>query len=167
MGAGVLPLALYKGTLFFLLGQERNNNLWCDFGGSTIKGEKPFKTAIREGCEELNGFLGDESELEEQVTNGLISSISYDRYTSYIFKTSYDKKLPKYFSNVNSFAETHLKTAIEDKKNGLFEKNQIQWISLSDIKTEKLKIEFREHYKPIIRSILKNEEFFMKLMKQN
>ena len=64
MGAGVLPLALYKGTLFFLLGQERNNNLWCDFGGSTIKGEKPFKTAIREGCEELNGFLGDESELE-------------------------------------------------------------------------------------------------------
>jgi hypothetical protein len=43
--------------------------------------------------------------------------------TSYIFKTSYDKKLPKYFSNVNSFAETHLKTAIEDKKNGLFETN--------------------------------------------
>ena len=109
MGAGVLPLAIYKGTLFLLLGQERHNNLWCDFGGGTIKGEKPFKTAIREGCEELTGFLGDESELEEQVTTNLISSISFDRYTSYMFKITYDKKLPKYFSNVNKFAELHLK----------------------------------------------------------
>ena len=58
MGAGILPVALYRGTLFLLLGQERNNNnLWSDFGGSSHKGEKPFKTAIREGNEELNGFL--------------------------------------------------------------------------------------------------------------
>ena len=114
MGAGILPIALYKGAIFLLLGQERKNNKWSDFGGSTIKGEKPFKTAIREGCEELNGFLGDESELEEQVTDNLISSISFDRYTSYIFKISYDKKLPTYFSNVNRFAEIHLKSAIEN-----------------------------------------------------
>lgn len=167
MGAGVLPLAIYKGTLFLLLGQERHNNLWCDFGGGTIKGEKPFKTAIREGCEELTGFLGDESELEEQVTTNLISSISFDRYTSYMFKITYDKKLPKYFSNVNKFAELHLKTSIENNENGLFEKKQIQWISLSDLKTNKLKIQIREHYKPILNSILKNEDFIMKLMTQN
>ena len=166
MGAGILPLALYKGTLFFLLGQERNNNLWSDFGGSTIKGEKPFKTAIREGCEELNGFLGDEHELEEQVTNNLITSISFERYTSYIFKINYDKKLPLYFSNVNRFAETHLTTTIKNNENGLFEKKQIQWISLNDLKTQKTKEELREHYKPILRSILKNEEFIMRLMSQ-
>lgn len=167
MGAGVLPLAIYKGTLFMLLGQERNNNLWSDFGGGTIKGEKPFKTAIREGCEELTGFLGDESELEEQVTNNLISSISFERYTSYMFKIPYDKKLPKYFSNVNKFAETHLQTNIENNENGLFEKKQIQWVSLSDLKTNKLNIQMREHYKPIMNSILKNEKFIMKLMTQN
>ena len=172
MGAGVLPLALYKGTLFLLLGQERHNNLWSDFGGSTIKGEKPFKTAIREGCEELNGFLGDENELEEQVTNNLLTSISCDRYTSYIYKTSYDKKLPNYFANVNRFAELHLKDKIDIEDNGLFEKKQIQWIPLSQFKSEpsrseKSNIQLREHYKPILRSILKNEEFIMRLMTQN
>ena len=56
MGAGVLPVSLYKGTLFLLLGQERHNHLWCDFGGGAHKGERPFKTAIREGTEELNGL---------------------------------------------------------------------------------------------------------------
>ena len=43
MGAGVLPVSLYKGTLFLLLGQERKNNLWADFGGGAHKGERPFK----------------------------------------------------------------------------------------------------------------------------
>ena len=174
MGAGVLPLALYKGTLFLLLGQERHNNLWSDFGGSTIKGEKPFKTAIREGGEELNGLLGDENELEEQVTNNLLTSISCDRYTSYIYKTSYDKKLPNYFANVNRFAEIHLKDAIENKDNGLFEKKQIQWVPLSQFKStsstkasKTSNIQLREHYKPILKSILKNEEFIMRLMTQN
>ena len=175
MGAGVLPLALYKGTLFLLLGQERHNNLWSDFGGSTIKGEKPFKTAIREGCEELNGLLGDENELEEQVTNNLLTSISCDRYTSYIYKITYDKKLPNYFANVNRFAEIHLKDAIEIKDNGLFEKKQILWVPLSQLRSTtststsstKANIQLREHYKPILKSILKNEEFIMRLMTQN
>ena len=102
MGAGVLPVALYKGTLFLLLGQERHNNLWCDFGGGQHKGEKPYKTAIREGTEELNGFLGDENDFETTVNNNFILSISFDRYTSYIFRTTYDKKLPQYFRNVNN-----------------------------------------------------------------
>ena len=181
MGAGVLPLALYKGTLFLLLGQERKNNLWSDFGGSTIKGEKPFKTAIREGCEELNGLLGDEHELEEQVTSSLITSISCDRYTTYIYKTTYDKKLPNYFANVNKFAEIHLKDAIENNDNGLFEKRQILWVPLNQLKSanpnpnpnpnsnsnSNSNIQLREHYKPILKSILKNEEFIMRLMTQN
>jgi 8-oxo-dGTP pyrophosphatase MutT (NUDIX family) len=167
MGAGILPLAIYKGTLFMLLGQERHNNLWCDFGGSTIKGEKPFKTAIREGYEELNGFLGDENELEEKVLDGLITSISFDKYTSYIFKIGYDKNLPLYFSNVNRFAETNLKESIENNENGLFEKKQILWVSLNQLKINKSKIQIREHYKPILYSIFKNEEFIIKLMAKN
>jgi 8-oxo-dGTP pyrophosphatase MutT (NUDIX family) len=173
MGAGVLPLALYKGTLFLLLGQERKNNLWSDFGGSTIRGEKPFKTAIREGCEELNGLLGDEHELEEQVTNNLVASISCDRYTSYIYKTTYDKKLPNYFANVNKFAEIHLKDAIENNDNGLFEKRQILWVPLNQLRSatpnsnSNSNIQLREHYKPILKSILKNEEFIIRLMTQN
>ena len=164
MGAGVLPVSLYKGALFLLLGQERKNNLWCDFGGGAHKGERPFKTAIREGVEELNGFLGDESEFEALVTSNMIISISYDKYTSYIFKTTYDKKLPYYFSNVNSFAEQHLKDKIDADHNGLFEKKQIQWFPLSKLKEDKSQIMFREFYKPLLHSIIKNERFIINFL---
>lgn len=164
MGAGVLPVALYKGTLFLLLGQERKNNLWSDFGGSAHKGEKPFKTAIREGVEELNGFLGDDNEFEALVTRNLILSISYDKYTSYIFKTNYDKKLPTYFSNVNKFAEQHLKDEIDIDHNGLFEKKQIQWFPLSKLKEDKSQIKLREFYKPLLETILKNDKFIISFL---
>ena len=166
MGAGVLPVTLYKGTLFLLLGQERKNNLWADFGGSAHKGEKPFKTAIREGVEELNGFLGDENEFEALVTSNMILSISYDKYTSYIFKTNYDKKLPYYFSNVNKFAEQHLKHEIDIDHNGLFEKKQIQWYPLSKLKEDKSQIAFREFYKPLFNSIIKIERFIINFLQR-
>ena len=164
MGAGVLPVSIYKGALFLLLGQERKNNLWADFGGSAHKGERPFKTAIREGVEELNGFLGDENEFEALVTSNMIISISYDKYTSYIFKTNYDKKLPYYFSNVNKFAEQHLKDEIDADHNGLFEKKQIQWFPLSKLKEDNSQIMFREFYKPLFQSIIKNERFIINFL---
>ena len=72
MGAGILPITLNKGVIFLLLGQERHNNLLCDFGGSSNKGEKVYNTAIREGYEELNGLLGPISELEKKVSNNLL-----------------------------------------------------------------------------------------------
>jgi len=164
MGAGVLPVTLYKGALFLLLGQERKNNLWGDFGGKAHRGERPFKTAIREGTEELNGFLGDENEFEALVTSNMIISISYDKYTSYIFKTNYDKKLPYYFSNVNKFAELHLKNIIDIEHNGLFEKKQIQWYPLSKLKEDRSQVAFREFYKPLINSIIKNERFIISFL---
>ena len=186
MGAGVLPIALYKGTLFLLLGQERHNNLWCDFGGSTINCEKPYKTAIREGIEELNGFLGNENDFETIVTDNMILSITFDRYTSYIFRTNYDDKLPLYFTNVNNFAEFYLKDKIYTKNkiyskdkiytkdkigikdnigtkdNGLFEKKQIQWFPLSEFMEDNSRASVREHYKPILDSLLENEQFIIK-----
>jgi len=52
-------------THYFLFARERINNnpacsdrgLWSDFGGSRDKGETLKNCAIREGCEELCGFL--------------------------------------------------------------------------------------------------------------
>ena len=91
MGAGVLPVALYRGAIFILLGQERHNNLWSDFGGSRSGQEDHFDTAIREGTEELNGLLGDESKLKKRLNNDLIVSISNkkDNYKSYLFNIKY------------------------------------------------------------------------------
>jgi len=73
MGAGILPVAINNNTVFILLGQEAYDKKWADFGGSpSPKTEAVFKTAIREGYEELDGFLGTKKELKKMVENNLI-----------------------------------------------------------------------------------------------
>ena len=57
MGAGILPVALHRGKLLFLFGKEHVGGKWSDFGGSPIKNETKFQTAIREGYEETDNFL--------------------------------------------------------------------------------------------------------------
>ena len=70
--AGILPYGKdSKGNVYFLLGKDRQM-AWSDFGGSSHKGEKPFKTAIREGTEELNGFFGTEEEIEEEINSSMV-----------------------------------------------------------------------------------------------
>ena len=63
MGAGLLPVAIYKNMLIFLMGKERNSMLWCDFGGSKEKGETYFQTALREGYEESDKIIGSKNNL--------------------------------------------------------------------------------------------------------
>ncbi len=162
MGAGILPVALYKGTLFLLLGQERHNNLWSDFGGSSHKGEKPFKTAIREGTEELNGFFGTEEEIEEEINSSMVLSICYDKYTTYIYRCKYNKDLPKYFTNNNRFIEKQAPQIIDNKTNGLYEKKTIEWFPISKFKNNINIAILRPHYKEHVKSILKNDKFIIK-----
>ena len=167
MGAGILPVALYRGTLFLLLGQERNNNnLWSDFGGSSHKGEKPFKTAIREGNEELNGFFGTEEEMEEEINNNMILSICYDKYTTYIYRSKYNKDLPKYFTNHDKFIEKQVPAIIENKTNGLYEKKTIGWFPITKFKNDRNTAMLRPHYQEHIKSIVKNDQFIIKQIEQ-
>lgn len=163
MGAGILPITLFKGTLYLLLGQERHDHLWSDFGGSSNKREPPFKTAIREGAEELNGFLGNEKKLSQLVSKNKLLTIKHEHYTSYVFHTSYNKDLPTFFSNVNNFAETHLKDKIDANHNGLFEKTNIEWFSINKFKNAKTNanIKIREFYLPIITTLIKNEQYLI------
>ena len=61
VGSSILPSCVHKGILYFLFGKE--NELddtpgWADFGGGHEDGETHFDTALREGSEEINGFLG-------------------------------------------------------------------------------------------------------------
>ena len=162
MGAGILPLTIYRGTLYLLLGQERNNNLWSDFGGSSHKYEKPFKTAIREGTEELNGFFGTEEEMHEEVENNKLLTLSYDKYTTYAYYIHYNKHLPRYFINNNKFIEKQVPSIVSSKTNGLYEKKSIKWFSCNELENfEIIRPHFREH----IRSILKNRSFLLSEIK--
>ena len=162
MGAGVLPVSLYRGTILILLGQERNNNLWSDFGGSHNKNEKPFDTAIREGVEELNGLLGDNKKLKKLVSNNNILTIrnNNDKYISYLFSIKYDENIENYFNNLNEFAELHLSDKVNNHHNGLFEKKAVKWYSINDFKntnTNNRKL-LRSHYLNIVDSIYNNRK---------
>jgi len=169
MGAGILPVSFYRGTLFVLLGKERfkenNQNLWCDFGGSVDKNNineinNPYFTAIREGSEELNGIFGDFDILKNNVDKNYLYKISnnHNNYHSFLFNVKYDNKLPIYFNNQNKFIEKHLSHVILSD-NGLFEKSQVKWFSIKQLKnnihTDNF---FRKHYISIIKKIINNEK---------
>lgn len=155
MGAGILPVTMSNGILLFLMGKERSNNLWCDFGGSTEQGEQPIKTAIREGGEELNGILGLDNKLYKKVAESMISPVEFNKYTSFLFYIEYDNKLVNNFKNNNNFAEIYLTDKINSKHNGLFEKSEIKWFTINELKYNIKK--FRPHYIPIINTIIYHE----------
>ena len=67
MGAGIIPVAIHNGKVYLLFGKEVQDGKWSDFGGGREHNETPFKTAIREGCEELSGFLGCKTKLAKDV----------------------------------------------------------------------------------------------------
>ena len=171
MGAGILPCAYDRGKLYILLGQERKNGLWCDFGGSPERGETVLETAIREGMEELNGFFGTKDELLSQVKNTQLQMINnpVDKYTSILFKIKYDPKLPKYFNYNNHFIEENILPCINSPAfghirphhSGLFEKTQIRWFNIQEIEnlnnTNTGFSIFRPHFAVILRNIIKKK----------
>ena len=152
MGAGILPVSLYKGHVLFLFGKERSSGLWSDFGGKSERGETEIQTAVREGGEELNGFYGSGEELFNKINHSLLNKLYYDQYTTYIFRVDYDKNLPVYFNNTNKFAEFYLSNIVAGKKNGLFEKSEVRWFTMEEMRDQKNK--FRSFYRSIINILV-------------
>lgn len=171
MGAGVLPCAYNRGKLYILLGRERKNNLWCDFGGSPEQGETVFDTAVREGMEELNGFFGTIEELSAQVEQTHIENVHNhrDKYTSILFKIKYDPKLPRYFNYNNAFNERHVLPLLNAhgfgriRPTGLFEKTEMKWFNIAEIERmmDTDSAEFRPHFAVILKYILKRQAKIM------
>jgi hypothetical protein len=159
MGASVLPVAVHDSKLYFLFGKERDideNPGWSDFGGGTDKGETFLETAVREGGEELTGFLGSSSDIRGMLNKYGTYKIDYksegySTYRCHIFPMEYDAKLVHYYNNNQSFLQKRLdKKIIRDTK--IFEKTQIKWFSFDDIK--KHQNQFRSFYRNIIKLIL-------------
>lgn len=171
MGASILPVAVHDGQIYFLFGKERDideNPGWSDFGGGTDAGETFLQTAIREGGEELTGFLGSSQDIRKMLKKHGTYTIDYksngySTYRCHIFVMNYDTQLPHYYNNNQRFLQKRLDPkVIRDTK--IFEKTQIKWFSFEDIK--KHHNEFRSFYKNIVHLILGNksgiEEFVFK-----
>ncbi len=159
MGAGIVPVAIFNGSLFFLFGKECYDNKWGEFGGSSEKNEEIFATAIREGYEELDGFFGTEQQLKKKVTENLILSITdlEDKHESFVFKTDYDENLPFYFNNHHKFIQNKLPQNIIKSKNGLFEKSEIKWFGRDEL--IKRKKYFRNFYKPTVDYLINEYDY--------
>ena len=173
MGGSILPVTIHNNKIYFLFGKERDideNPGWSDFGGGTDKGETFFQTAVREGGEELTGFLGSDADIRKLLNKYGTYNIDYksDGYSTYrchIFPMDYDEKLPFYYNNNQQFLQKRLNPKIiRDTK--IFEKTQIKWFSFDDIK--KHHNDFRSFYKNIVHLILGHksaiEEFVKKTM---
>lgn len=158
MGGGVLPVAIHKGALYFLFGEEFDEHKWIDFGGGAKQGESLMQNVTRECCEELDGFLGTSNEIKQLIKTNLIMKLSLETYTSFIVHVQYDSLLPFYFNNHHKFIKTHLPHLVG--KNGLFEKRQIQWMTIKDIINKRP--HFRHYYKEMLDQIIENEAFILK-----
>ena len=160
MGGGVLPTALYNGELYFLFGEEFDEHKWIDFGGGAKPGESTLQTAIRECCEELDGFFGSANEIRQLIKNNCRLKLHLETYTTFLVQVPYDPNLPFYFNNHHKFVKTHLPHL--EGKNGLYEKRQIKWMTIADLK--KQRYPFRQYYKSMLAQIIEQEPFLLKAL---
>jgi hypothetical protein len=163
MGASILPVTVYKGKIYFLFGKEREfdeNPGWSDFGGGTDNNESFLETAIREGGEELTGFLGSSADIKQMLSKYGTFPIDYKAtgfgiYRVHIFPMVYDEFLPHYYNNNQQFLQKRLsRKIIKDAK--IFEKTEIRWICFDEI--VKMKKEFRSFYQNIVELILNRRD---------
>lgn len=164
MGAGILPTTIHKGKLYFLFGKEGKYEDtapgFSDFGGGTDNNETYIETAVREGGEELTGFLGNDADIRKMLKshgtyNIDLKTDGHGIYRTHIFPFEYNYWLPHYYNNNHRFLDKRLPPKVF-KTTKIFEKSEIRWICVDDIK--KMQSQFRFWYKHIIDMILNQKE---------
>lgn len=155
-GSGLLPVAWHKNKLFFLFGKENSMEDsakgYSDFGGG-VEDETIFDTALREGAEELTGFLGDENELRKKIDG--VFPLVWNDYHTHIVRMKYDDQLVKYYNANHAFLWKRMnKTMLNESK--LFEKIEIGWFSIAQMK--KRRSEFRAFYRNMIDLIINHQK---------
>jgi len=152
VAGSILPVALHKNKLHFLFGKENpmedSAKGFSDFGGRADGNETPYDAAMREGGEELTGFLGDGDDIREMIKkNGGVFPVTVGKYHAHIFVMDYDANLPKYYNRNHKFLwEKMDNKVLNDSK--LFEKIEIRWFSLGDMKR------YRKWFRPFYRDIV-------------
>jgi len=173
MGGSILPTTIINNRLYFLFGKERNfdeNPGWSDFGGGSDNNESFLETAIREASEELTGFLGSKEEIKNLLEKYGTLNIDYKGsnnhgvYRVHIFPFIYNPYLEKYYNSNEKFIQKKLdKKIIKNSK--IFEKTEIKWYSLSEMKKNKNK--FRCFYKNIVDLIILRKKEIDKFIRKS
>jgi hypothetical protein len=165
MGAGILPTTIYNNKIYFLFGKENkyedSAEGYSDFGGGKDNKETYFNTAIREGGEELTGFLGSSSDIKKMLKKYGTYNIDYRSdpkfatYRMHIFPIEYNPFLSHYYNNNQRFLQKRLDQNVI-KKSKIFEKEEIKWVCIDDIL--KMRKKFRSYFQNIVDIILDKRE---------
>lgn len=164
-GAGILPTTIYKNQIYFLFGKENKYDDtpgWSDFAGGNETGETFLQTAIREGTEELTGFLGTQEDLKLHLKRFGYYPIQFDLYRTHLLPMEHDPKLPFYYNNNQYFLQRHLAPSVI-KNTKIFEKEEIRWMNYRDI--QKNMGSFRPFYKNILHLLVSNRKPIEKFVK--
>ena len=165
VGSSILPIAIRNRKLYFLFGKENpledSAKGFSDFGGGNEAGESLYETAVREGAEELTGFLGHGKQLQTLMhKHGKLFKINHkDQYHVHIFLMDYDENLPTYYNNNHRFLWGKMDTDVLQKSK-LFEKIEIGWFTPKTMRERR--DEFRPFYREIVDDILKKEPLIRK-----
>lgn len=148
MPAGsILPVCIHKNQLYFLFGKENKFEVdapgWADFGGGCESNESPYQTAMREGSEELTGFLGSPTDLKKYET----LNFSHHDYHVHIIRVPYNETLVDCYNKNHDFLWKRMDNQLLSKSK-LFEKEKIQWFSVHDMM--KHRKSFRHFYREIV-----------------
>jgi len=151
VAGSILPVTIHNGKLYFLFGKENpledSSKGWSDFGGGCENEESPFETAMREGGEELTGFLGDGQSIKKLLKRQGVYKIVHNDYHVHVFFLPYDENLPKYYNQNHEFLWKRMDKQMLSKSK-LFEKIQIDWFSEAQLKTKRS--QFRGFYREIV-----------------
>jgi len=159
--AGVLPFAYEPktGEVLFLLGKERRDFSFSDFGGKAEKMDKtnPIETAVREFVEETYGLVCQNAfalKNRLQSKNAVLlhsRTLNNHPYYMYVVEIDFQSHLRCYFKRTVEFL----------KSKGLLkhvEKVDVGWFSLSDLNGIKKRQVFE-------KTLSLHRDFFARLAK--
>lgn len=174
VGSSILPVTIHKNQLLLLFGKETtldDTQGWSDFGGGMNTKETPLEAALREGGEELTGFLGEPTTIKAMIrkNHNKIYHIDHhfantnNHYHVHIIYIPYDENLPTYYNQNHEYLWKRMDHKLL-KRTCLFEKINIGWFSPQMAK--KSRNTFRHFYREILDNILRQapkiKQFFRK-----
>lgn len=165
VGSSVLPACIHKGKLYFLFGEE--NSLadtpgWSDFGGGVDPGENVLDTAMREGAEEMTGFLGPIAPLVKKNGGTMKLKSPVGEYYIHLFHLPYTEELPTYYNFNHDFLWRRMnKKMLNGTK--LFEKARIKWWSVDEMRSGRSK--FRDFYRDIVDMLCSKEKDIIRFLR--
>lgn len=131
-GCGIIPFAIYKNNVYFLLGKSKYYGLE-DLGGKRDKYESVIKCAVREFNEETVGLFKTQKELIKIIKSKyMVQPIMLDNiYLTYLIKVKYDPNLTDKYKLINQYMKNHKKEI--KYQHGYFEMDELVWVNYNQL----------------------------------